>query len=617
MTETARVRRLLGDETDAEEASSGRAMALDHLCTVFGLSSFERDVLLMCAGAEVDSGFAERFGPPTWALALAKLPDAHWSAVSPAAPLRYWRLIELQPAGALVKAGLRLDERVLHYLLGIQELDARVAGVLIRVKDEEVVTPSHRRLAAHIEQVWRRAGDAAKLPVVKMAGPSRADRRGIAAAACARLGLRLYVLSAADLPATAEWATWLQLCERETALMHAALLLECDDVEGERGPVRRFVERARCAMIVSSRDALGELSRASVMVSVQKPKPDEQRAVWRQALGDRAGSLNGSVDALVAQFDLSARTIRAIAAAQEVLEPSGPSADPQPSAADLWTAARALSRGRLDGLAQRIEPSAIWDDLVLPQAQMRTLREIAAQVRHRATVYETWGVGRQGRRGLGISALFAGASGTGKTMAAEVLANDLQLDLYRVDLSQVVSKYIGETEKNLRQVFDAAEDGGAILLFDEADALFGKRSEVKDSHDRYANIEVSYLLQRMEAYRGLAILTTNMKHALDPGFLRRIRFIVPFPFPDAAQRAQIWRQVFPPAMPTAGIEIDKLARLAMPGGHIRNIAVNAAFLAADTNEPVQMKHLLESTRTEYAKLDKPLSEAEVAGWVVA
>jgi len=242
---------------------------------------------------------------------------------------------------------------------------------------------------------------------------------------------------------------------------------------------------------------------------------------------------------------------------------------------------------------------------------------MAAQVRHRTTVYETWGAARQSRRGLGISALFDGASGTGKTMAAEVLANDLRLDLYRIDLSQLVSKYIGDTEKHVRQVFDAAEGGGAILLFDEADALFGKRSDVKDSHDRYANIEVSYLLQRMEAYRGLAILTSNMSHALDPAFARRIRFIVHFPFPDAAQRAQIWRQMFPPAMPTSGLEFDKLARLGIPGGHIRNIALNAAFLAADAGEPVEMRHCLLAARTEYAKLEKALTDAEVGGWLVA
>jgi SpoVK/Ycf46/Vps4 family AAA+-type ATPase len=273
------------------------------------------------------------------------------------------------------------------------------------------------------------------------------------------------------------------------------------------------------------------------------------------------------------------------------------------------------ARARLDELAQRIKPVATWDNLVLPNREHQMLKEIAAQVKQRSKVYDIWGFAVRGANGLGISTLFAGASGTGKTMAAEVLAHELRLDLYRIDLSQVVSKYIGETEKNLRKVFDAAEAGGAILLFDEADALFGKRSEVKDSHDRYANIEVSYLLQRMEAYRGLAILTTNMKSAIDIAFLRRIRFVVQFPFPDITQRTEIWRRIFPARMPTEGLDFNKLARLNVAGGNIRNIALNAAFLAADEDKPVQMSHLLRSAKSEYAKLEKTLTEAEAGGWV--
>jgi SpoVK/Ycf46/Vps4 family AAA+-type ATPase len=230
-------------------------------------------------------------------------------------------------------------------------------------------------------------------------------------------------------------------------------------------------------------------------------------------------------------------------------------------------------------------------------------------------VYGAWGFARKSERGLGISALFSGASGTGKTLAAEVLAGELRLDLYRIDLSQVVSKYIGETEKNLRQIFDAAEEGGAILFFDEADALFGKRSEVKDSHDRFANIEIAYLLQRMESYRGLAVLATNMKAVLDQAFLRRIRFCVPFPFPTASMRAQIWRRVFPQSTPTEGLDPLKLAQLNVPGGNIRNIAMNAAFLAAEADEPVRMIHLLNAARNEYAKIEKPLTEVETGGWV--
>jgi len=265
-------------------------------------------------------------------------------------------------------------------------------------------------------------------------------------------------------------------------------------------------------------------------------------------------------------------------------------------------------------LAQRVDALAGWNELVLPESQREILHEIALHVRHRFTVHEQWGFSRRSTRGLGISTLFSGPSGTGKTMAAEVLANELRLDLYRIDLSQVVSKYIGETEKNLARVFQAAEGGGAILLFDEADALFGKRSEVKDSHDRYANIEVSYLLQRMESYRGLAILTTNLKSALDPAFLRRIRFVVQFPFPDATLRAQIWQRTFPEGTPTDGLNINRLAQLNIPGGSIRNIALRAAFLAADSGESVRMSHLLAATRSEYSKIEKPLTEIEIEGW---
>jgi SpoVK/Ycf46/Vps4 family AAA+-type ATPase len=215
-------------------------------------------------------------------------------------------------------------------------------------------------------------------------------------------------------------------------------------------------------------------------------------------------------------------------------------------------------------------------------------------------------MGRKSDRGLGISALFAGPSGTGKTLAAEVIANALDLDLYRIDLSQVVSKYIGETEKNLGRIFDAAETGGVVLLFDEADALFGQRSEVKDSHDRYANIEVSYLLQRMEAYRGLAILTTNMKQALDSAFLRRLRFVVPFRFPDAGQRAAIWQRMFPPETPTQDLDWEQLGQFSVTGGHIRNIAVNGAFYAAADGQPVSMAHLRRAAKAEYTKLERTL-----------
>jgi SpoVK/Ycf46/Vps4 family AAA+-type ATPase len=319
--------------------------------------------------------------------------------------------------------------------------------------------------------------------------------------------------------------------------------------------------------------------------------------------------LNGALEGIAGQFKLSARTIQ-VEGAQ--LAPTLAASD-RPDRV-MWSACRAIGRSKLDELAQRIDSAADWDDLVLPEPQKATLRQIGAQLRNRLKVHLEWEFAGKGARGLGISALFAGESGTGKTMAAEVLAREMQLDLYRIDLSAVVSKYIGETEKNLRRVFDAAEDSGAILLFDEADALFGKRSEVKDSHDRYANIEVSYLLQRMESYRGLAILTTNLKPALDFAFQRRLRFVVHFPFPDQALREAIWRSAFPARTPLNAIDNGKLARLNITGGSIRNIALNAAFRAAELQEPVSMAHLLHAARHEAAKRERPLSESETRGW---
>ena len=275
-----------------------------------------------------------------------------------------------------------------------------------------------------------------------------------------------------------------------------------------------------------------------------------------------------------------------------------------------WRASAPGARPRLDGLAQRIPPVSGWEDLVLPPEPLDLLHRLASQVRSRAVVYDDWGFGRKLNRGLGITALFAGESGTGKTMAAEVIASDLHLDLYRIDLSTVISKYIGETEKNLRRVFDSVEASGAILFFDEADALFGKRSEVRDSHDRYANIEINYLLQRMESYRGLAILATNMKQALDPAFLRRLRFVIEFPFPGLEERRQMWQKIFPAETPTRDLDLDRLARMNVTGGVIHNIAVGAAFLAAGASSPVTMPLVFDAARAEFRKLERPIDESE-------
>ena len=271
----------------------------------------------------------------------------------------------------------------------------------------------------------------------------------------------------------------------------------------------------------------------------------------------------------------------------------------------MWTALRRAARGGLDTLARRIDAPTTLDDLVLPRAQTTQLREIVRHLQQRERVLHDWGFAQASSRGLGLCALFAGESGTGKTLAAEAIANAAGLDLYAIDLASVVSKYIGETEKNLARLFDAAEASGAVLLFDEADALFGKRSEVKDSHDRYANIEVAYLLQRIESYRGLAVLTTNLKSALDRAFLRRIRFVVQFPFPDATARAAIWRHQWPEQAPVDELDLAALARLNLSGGNIRSVALNAAFRAADAGGRITQAVVLDAAHAELAKLERP------------
>jgi SpoVK/Ycf46/Vps4 family AAA+-type ATPase len=605
--------------------SSARPAAIQRLCEIFGLSPFERDVVLLCAGIELDGEFAALCAAaqgdpakhwPTFGLALAALGEAHWSALLPQAPLRRWRLVEMSPSGAITTAPLRIDESVLHYLTGLESPDERLTGILLPVDAPTALVPSHDLLTQRVAAAWRRAEDTI-LPLMQLCGDDPAGKRAIAAMASQRAGLRLLMLSAETLPMIpGDLGNLLRLIERELLLTQSALLLECDEAESAESArtstITRTCEQIRAPLLLASRERHRLPHRATVTLDVTRPTTAEQRAVWQETLGDEVIALNGHLDVLVSQFTLGATAIRSAAIEAQGARDATPET---PLDLALWDACRDQARPALEALAQRLDLEAGWDDLVLPDAQRQTLREIAAHVRQRATVYESWGFARRGSRGLGISALFAGASGTGKTLAAEVLAHELHLDLYRIDLSSVVSKYIGETEKNLRRVFDAAEEGGAILLFDEADALFGKRSEVKDSHDRYANIEVSYLLQRMEAYRGLAILTTNLRSALDAAFLRRIRFVVQFPFPDAEQRLEIWRRVFPPATPTRNLDLTLLARLNVAGGNIRNIALNAAFLAADSGHPVTMAHLLQASRSEYAKLEKPLTETEIGGWL--
>lgn len=615
-----RLRAQLSADDEGEEAGDAPAEvsmteppAFDQLAATFGLSPFERDVVLLCAGVELEAAFAARVAEvggtagPTFGLALAALSDAHWSALTPSAPLRYWRLVHLGSGDTLATSPLRLDERVLHFLTGVDALDEQLEGFVQPVAPPAGLVPSHRAVAEQIRAAWASADVA--LPAVRLNGSDPVASLSVAAAACAALGLPLYRLDAASIPNAPTDADLLaRLWTREAALRRAALFLDADglDADDARRRAVRFVDAVGGPVLFTGEIVL---RRPVLVFDVPRPRRAEQQAWWAAALGPAGEQLNGQLGEITAQYDLPTAAIEAASLRGLALADGGV---PLPDA--LRTACRSQARQRTDGLAHRIEPAATWDDLVLPEPQQQLLRDLAMHARQRVRVHETWGFAARSSRGLGITALFAGPSGTGKTLAAEVVAHTLGLDLLHVDLSRVVSKYIGETEKNLGRVFDAAEAGGVVLLFDEADALFGKRSEVKDSHDRYANLEVSYLLQRMEAYRGLAILTTNLKKSLDDAFQRRLRFVVPFPLPDAAHRAAIWQRAFPPETPTEGLDVAALARLNATGGTIRNIALHAAFLAADADEPVRMTHLLAAARRVYAKNETTLTDHELRGW---
>ncbi len=620
--EFARLRGLLGaprtepDDDDALDlARTGlpAPAAIDTLATLFQLSPFERDLVLLAAGAEMDAQLAALCAQAsaqqrpwaTFGLALAALPDPHWSALSPDAPLRRWRLLEPDEGAGLAAARLKLDERVLHYLAGLNRLDHRLQALLRAAPaDAAPLAAAHQAGLEKLVTQWP-----AQRQAILLEGEDTAGQHDLAAALAARLNAGLYLLRGADLPTTApERAAFAALWGREAALLGACLLLACDDAAPDQlTAALRLAERLPGLVLLAAR-AWPATDLPAHRLRLDPPEAPERLALWQAALGSRPLPA-AALDALASQYRLGARRIAEIAqaACRQGLD-----------AATLQRAARehAGRDAALPGLAQRVEARAGWASLVLPAAQQQVLQRLVAHARHRLTVHHRWGFAEDGARGLGLATLFWGDSGTGKTLAAEVVATELGLALVRVDLSAVVSKYIGETEKNLRRVFDAAEASGAVLLFDEADALFGKRSEVKDSHDRYANIEVSYLLQRMEAYGGLAILTSNHKAALDPAFQRRLRFVVHFPFPDQAQREGIWRAVFPAAAPLgADVDFARLARPDIAGGSIRNIALAAAFLAAEDGTAIGMAQLLQAARMEGAKRERPFSEAELRGWV--
>ncbi len=599
------------------------ATPMEHLQRGFGLSPFECDVLLLCLGAELESRFAPacaaahndpRMQWPTFGLAMGALAGAHWSAMARDRPLRYWRFIEIASGERLVNSQLRIDERILHFLIGLPCVDERLESTIHPLAElGSAPSPAQIACAKMASTYWSgSAADPRQRRPVLLVGRRSFEQQLVAREAFRGIGLRPYVLRVADIPANpAEREQLARLCNRELVLDAWALYLQADDTDGsENGrQLSAFLSQVRMPVAVEVREGSPLEQLDGLRICIPALDYAERRALWAETMGSLAAGMNGQLDRIAEGFHFDAPSIRLAGA----VVCDAASSDPDPGRV-AWQVCRTHARKSLEKLAQRIEPKSRWDDLVLPPAQIDVLRQIVTHVRHRPVVHGEWGFSSKYGRGLGVAALFTGGSGTGKTMAAEVISVELERDVYQIDLASVVSKYIGETEKNLRRIFDAADESAAVLLFNEADALFGKRSEVRDSHDRYANLEISYLLQRMESYEGVAILTTNMRQAMDSAFLRRLRFIVQFPFPDAAHRQAIWRRVFPAKAPLADLDFRHLAQMNISGGVIRNIAMHAAFLAADDGSSIGMDHILRAARVEYAKMEKPLTSTETGGW---
>jgi hypothetical protein len=639
----------LENEMAARRAATGQAgvyLSLPRLSELFGLSRFEEQCLVVCLAPEADRKYEKLYAylqddatrrKPSVDLVLNLLckgqPEklAARAAFDPHAALLKFKLLEINDAGTdgpmpLLSRSLKLDDQILNLVLGHRPTDARLKRFARMVLPREsavgmiAAQELYQRTSSFIRAHFAEPQSTGRNVVLFLHGPENLDNRLLAEAICHSFTLPLLVADVEAMKAGQspfEQAAW--LLAREAALQSAVLCLENADClvaepEKHRLELNALIESAktfsRLTFMFGSRHwQPREFAQDCVFLSIAVSRPDlaTAKGLWEQGLGLRE-RLADDVDStvLAGRFRFGMSQIQGALAAAENLARWRSPENWRITVSDLFAACRAQSSTKLGALAHKIDPKQAWGDIVLPHDNLAQLKELCEQARYRHRVYGEWGFDRKLSLGKGLNALFSGSPGTGKTMAAEVIAGELQLDLYRIDLSQVVSKYIGETEKNLHQIFLEAQAGHAILFFDEADALFGKRSEVKDAHDRYANIEVGYLLQKMEEYEGVAILATNLSQHIDDAFLRRMHFIIEFPFPDHEYRRQIWQVVFPHEAPLAEeVDFDVLAReIKLAGGNIRNIALAAAFYAASDGQVIEMPHLWQAARREHQKLGR-------------
>jgi AAA+ superfamily predicted ATPase len=641
MAERGRGSTILGVSDDeppvTEVLDSGSRLA--RLAYDFGLSAFDIDVLAIALAPEVDLAYGRLYAflqddvsrrRPSVDLALNLLcptvqaKTARREHFAGDAPLVAGELVALagDPGGepSLAEA-LDIDRGVVRYLLGIGGPDPslRLDAAVVGVPPGADAWPAPTEDALELEPLVTEA-HASRAPLrLCFSGPAAGLKRAAAEWLAARAGAPLSAVALTGLLAASDG---LRAAARrvlhEARLQRAVVFIEdLDALEPAEVRALRDALDGHAGVAILAGQSVQPLRGQGLVglldVGFPVPGHDVRRACWREALRRRGAAIDeDDLDALAGRFALTPDQIAdAAEAAGHAARRRGPGAGP--SVQELYAAARDRSDASLAGVARKIRPTHTWDHLALPDETGRLLRDMCAQVEERHRVLDEWGFGRRFSLGKGVNALFTGPSGTGKTTAADIIGNALGLDLYKVDLSGVVSKFIGETEKNLDRIFRAAENSNAILFFDEADALFGKRSEVRDAHDRYANIEIAYLLQQMEQYEGVAILATNLRQNMDDAFVRRLQFVVDFSFPDEEQRARIWPLLFPDeARRDPDIDFGLLARqFRITGGSIKNIVVGAAFLAAAEDEAIGLSHLLRALRREYQKMGKVLTAADL------
>jgi SpoVK/Ycf46/Vps4 family AAA+-type ATPase len=628
----------------------GVHLALPRLVQLFQLTPFDIDTLLLCLAPELDLKYEKLYAylqndvtrkKPSLDLALHLLCTSFdeklqaRSRLLAEAPLQLEHLVAYADDGvheslSSLARPLRLDARILHYLLEMETMDehltAFTTAVMPRASLDTLLLPADftARLVRlfHAQCTAQNAKGQPGPLWFCFQGPAGVGKTYTAEALCHARGLNLLIADVAQMVAhgALEPMHVSRLC-REARLRtaavyfdHADVLLGSDDKTARvRSVFLRLIGAFPGIVFIDTVRPWESSSHAYDIASfhVVFPKPDYalRKQSWETFLFNGNGHAIASdeqLDHLVDTFDFTVGKIRqAVADAHRLAVIRDPDT-PEIATSDLYQACYTQSHTRLTTMARKVTPLYTWDDIVLPRNCLEQLQEICAQARYRQQVFEHWGFKRKVALGKGLSVLFVGPSGTGKTMAADIIANDLGLELYKIDLSGVVSKYIGETEKNLSQIFEAAEQSNAALFFDEADAIFGKRSDIKDAHDRYANIETNYLLQRMEEYEGIVILASNFPKNIDDAFTRRLRFIVEFPLPDESSRLQIWQHIFPADMPRSNdLDIDFLSRkLKLSGGHIKNIALNAAFLAAANSGVMDMEDIIRATKREFHKMGR-------------